>query len=90
MNSIVIVQLPGLGPIVPVQVLAVIVNAVGSVPPTLVVPRLTLTVAGFEILIFFGLPVPPAVTGEKVSLDGAFSVTAIPVPLRLTAGLLPL
>ena len=75
---------------VPVQPLAVIVNAVGSMPKTLVAPRLTLTVAGFEILIFFGVPVPPAATDENVTFDGPFSFTAIPVPLRLIAGLAPL
>ncbi len=87
MNSIVIVQLPGLAASVPVQVLAVIVNAVGSLPPMTVVASFTLTVAGFELLRFFGLPVPPAAPDENVSLDRAFSVAAIPSPLRLTAGL---
>ncbi len=74
----------------PVQVLPVILNELGSSPPMVVVPRLTLTVAGFEILMVFDLPVAPAATGENVSLDGDFSVTAIPVPLRLTVGPVPL
>ena len=40
--------------------------------------------------MFLALPVTPASTAVNDSDFGALSVTAIPVPLRLIAGLAPL
>src|SRR5208282_6229342 len=67
-----------------------IVNDPGSDAPSAAVSNVTDTVLEFERSMFLALPVTPASTAVNDSDFGALSVTAIPVPLRLIAGLAPL
>jgi hypothetical protein len=62
----------------------------GSLPPSIAVPNVTVTVLGFDNTIFFGVPMLPALTGANDADFGALSVAAMPMPFRVTRGLVPL
>ncbi len=67
-----------------------IVNEPGSGGPSAAGSSVTGTVLEFDSSMFLALPAAPASTAVNDSDFGALSVTAIPVPLRLIAGLVPL
>lgn len=74
----------------PEQVLLAIVKEPGSVPPCDAVPRFTGTVPGFDSVRLLGLPIVPGACVGSEADEGADSATAMPSPINVTAGEVPL